>query len=175
MGISLTGVTVIFPGKGANLELAISGPIPCFHAGAGAGAAATGAGAAAALGAGGGAVAHPCRIISDEASVESVANEISRCFMVISLLFLNTFYSNCGFFNLIPFERNAYSCRLGFCLRYHSSIHPKGHFLMKLIARLSADHPISGGGGFIRAKEKLVYDHRTNVRAIKYIVKPKEL
>jgi hypothetical protein len=89
MGISLTGVTVIFPGKGANLELAISGPIPCFHAGAGAGAgaAATGAGAAAALGAGGGAVAHPCKIISDEASVESVATEISRWFMVISLLF----------------------------------------------------------------------------------------
>jgi hypothetical protein len=87
IGISLTGVTVIFPGKGANLELAISGPIPCFHAGAGA--AATGAGAASALG--GGAVAQPCRIISDEASVESVATEISRWFMVISLLFLITF------------------------------------------------------------------------------------
>ena len=169
MGISLTEVAVIFPGKGASLELAISGPIPCFHAGAGAGAgaAATGAGAAAALGAGGGAVAHPCRIISDEASVESVATEISRWFMVISLLFLITFYSNCGFFNLISFERNAYSCRLGFCLRYPSgfiprypsSIGPKGHFLMKLIARLSADHPILGGGGLIRAQEKLVYDH----------------
>jgi len=40
---------------------------------------------------GGGAVAQPCRIISDEASVESVATEISRWFMVISLLFLITF------------------------------------------------------------------------------------
>jgi hypothetical protein len=85
MGISLTGVTVILPGNGANFELAISGPIPCFHAGAGAGAAATGAGAASALG--GGAVAQPCRIMSDEASVESVATEISRWFMVISPFF----------------------------------------------------------------------------------------
>jgi hypothetical protein len=110
------------------LELAISGPIPCFHAGAGAGAAATGAGAAAALGAGGGAVAHPCRIISDEASVESVATEIRCWFMVISLLFLITFYSDYGFFNLIPFEGNEYSSALGFCLRYPSSIRPKGHF-----------------------------------------------
>jgi len=103
--------------------------MPCFHAGAGAGAgaAATGAGAASALGAGGGAVAHPCRIISDEASVESVATEISRWFMVISLLFLNTFYSNCGFFNLTPSERNGYSLELGFCPIWQQSISSEEH------------------------------------------------
>jgi hypothetical protein len=75
---------VIFPGIGANFELAISGPIPCFHAGAGAGAAATGAEVAAALG--DGAVAQPCRIMSDEANVENIATERSRCLMVISVL-----------------------------------------------------------------------------------------
>jgi hypothetical protein len=89
IGISLTGVTVIFPGKGANLELAMSGPMPCFHAGAGA--AATGAGAVSALG--GGAVAQPCRIINDEASVERVATEISRWFMVtFPFFFLTKFF-----------------------------------------------------------------------------------
>jgi hypothetical protein len=82
IGISLAVVTVIFPGIGANFELAMSGPMPCFHAGAGA--AATGAGAASALG--GGAVAQPCRIISDKASVEIDTTEISRCLMVISIL-----------------------------------------------------------------------------------------
>jgi hypothetical protein len=81
IGISLTGVTVIFPGSGANLELAISGPIPCFHAGAGA--AATGAGAgASALGAG--AVAQPCKTKSDEANAAIEAIEIDRWIMVIS-------------------------------------------------------------------------------------------
>ena len=79
---------------------------------------------------------------------------------------LNTFYSNCGFFNLISFERNAYSCRLGFCLRYRSSIRPKGHFLMKLIARLSADHPISGGGGFVILQTRLINNDRSNVGPI---------
>ena len=48
---------VIFPGIGANFELAISGPMPCFHAGAGAGAAATVDEVASALG--GGEVAQP--------------------------------------------------------------------------------------------------------------------
>jgi len=75
--------------------------MPCFHAGAGAGAgagaAATGAGAAAALGAGGGAVAHPCKIKSDEASAVSDGNEICRWFMVISLLFLNNINANYDF------------------------------------------------------------------------------
>jgi hypothetical protein len=85
IGISLAAVTVIFPAIGANFELAMSGPIPCFHAGGGAGAAATGAEAASALGEG--AVAQPCRIISDKASVENVATEIRRCLMVISILF----------------------------------------------------------------------------------------
>jgi hypothetical protein len=75
---------VIFPGIGANFEVAISGPIPCFHAGAGAGAAATGADAASAFG--GGAVAQPCRIISDNVSVDNVSTEISRWLMVISVL-----------------------------------------------------------------------------------------
>jgi hypothetical protein len=61
--------------------------MPCFHAGAGAGAAAAGAGAgASALGAG--AVAQPCKIIKDEASVDKVATEISRWLMVISLLLI---------------------------------------------------------------------------------------
>ena len=73
--------------------------------------------------------------------------------------FLITFYSNSGFFNLISFEGNGYSLKLGFRLRYPSFIRPKGHFLMKLVARLSADHPILGGGRLIRAQEKLVYDH----------------
>jgi hypothetical protein len=87
IGISPAAVTVIFPGIGANFELAISGPIPCFHAGAGAGAgaAARGAGATSALG--GGAVAQPCKISSDKPSVENIATEISRCFMFISVLF----------------------------------------------------------------------------------------
>jgi hypothetical protein len=79
IGISLAAVTVIFPGIGANFELAISAPMPCFHAGA------AGAGAASALG--GGAVAQPCRIINDKASVENVATEVSCCLMVISVLF----------------------------------------------------------------------------------------
>jgi hypothetical protein len=83
IGISLAAVVVIFPGIGANLEVAISGPMPCFHAGAGA--AAAGAGAVSALG--GGEVAQPCRIIKDMARVESVAAEISRCVIVISILF----------------------------------------------------------------------------------------
>ena len=52
--------------------------------GAGAGAAAAGAGAVSALG--GGVVAQPCRIIKDMVRVESVAAEISRCVMVISIL-----------------------------------------------------------------------------------------
>jgi hypothetical protein len=88
IGISAGAVTVIFPGIGANFELAISGPIPCFHAGAGA--AATGAGVASALG--GGAVAQPCRVISDKASVEKVATEISLWLMVISVLFLESYF-----------------------------------------------------------------------------------
>jgi hypothetical protein len=96
IGISLAAVTVIFPGIGANFELAMSGPIPCFHAGAGA--AATGAGVTSALGVGD--VAQPCRIISDKASVENVAVEISRCLMVISILLYWVDNST----NLIPME-----------------------------------------------------------------------
>jgi hypothetical protein len=88
IGISLAAVTVIFPGIGANFELAISGPIPCFQAGA----AATGAGAGAASALGGGAVAQPCRIISGKASVENVAAEISCCLMIIYLPLIAIFY-----------------------------------------------------------------------------------
>ncbi|MBM3348865.1 MAG: hypothetical protein FJY58_04065 [Betaproteobacteria bacterium] len=76
----------------------MSPTIPCFQAGvgaaatgAGAGAAATGAGAAAtgteagasALGAE--VVAQPCRIVKDEARVESVTTEISCLFILMSL------------------------------------------------------------------------------------------
>jgi hypothetical protein len=68
-GISLAGVTVNLPAKGANLELDISAPIPCFHAGAGAGAgaaAAAGAGAVAAFGASF-VLEQPCKPIADVA------------------------------------------------------------------------------------------------------------
>jgi hypothetical protein len=75
-------VVVIFPGIGAKVEVAISEPIPCFHIGAGA--AATGAEVVSALG--GGVVEQPCRIIKDMVKVESVATEISRWDMVISIL-----------------------------------------------------------------------------------------
>jgi hypothetical protein len=122
IGISLAAVTVIFPGIGANFELAISGPIPCFHAGAGAGAAATGAGAASALG--GGAVAQPCRIISDKASVENVAAEISRWLMVISVLFNKIVNS----VNLNPLDAYGYSLELGFCPIQGKYIGPVAHF-----------------------------------------------
>jgi hypothetical protein len=71
---------VIFPGIGAKVEVAISGPMPCFHAGA------AGAGAFSALG--GGVVAQPCKIIKDRVRVESVATEISLWDMVVSILFL---------------------------------------------------------------------------------------
>jgi hypothetical protein len=67
---------VIFPGIGAKVEVAISAPMPCFHAGAG---------AVSALG--GGVVEQPCRIIKDMVKVESVADEISRWDMVVSILF----------------------------------------------------------------------------------------
>jgi hypothetical protein len=99
-------VTVIFPGIGANFELAISGPMPCFHAGG----AATGAGATSALG--GGDVAQPCKIRSDKVSVENVATEISRCLMAISILLYWVDNST----NLIPMEAKRYSLELGFCL-----------------------------------------------------------
>jgi hypothetical protein len=82
MGMSPADVTVIFPGIGARVEVAISGPMPCFHAGA----AATGAGAASAFG--GGAVAQPCKIIKDRVRVESVAAEIICWVMVISIFFM---------------------------------------------------------------------------------------
>jgi hypothetical protein len=109
IGISLAAVTVIFPGIGANFELAISGPMPCFHAGAGAGAAATGAELASALGVG--AVAQPCRIISDKASVDNVATEISRWLMVISVFV----YKRVNTLNLNPLKAYGYSSALGFC------------------------------------------------------------
>jgi hypothetical protein len=60
--------------------------MPCFHAGA----AATVDAVASALG--GGAVAQPCRIISDKASDENVAAEISCCLMIIYLPLIAIFY-----------------------------------------------------------------------------------
>jgi hypothetical protein len=66
-GISLAGVTVNLPAKGANLELDISAPIPCFHAGAGAAAAGAGAGATAAFGASL-VLEQPCKPIADDAN-----------------------------------------------------------------------------------------------------------
>ena len=89
IGISLAGVTVILPAIGASFELAISGPMPCFHAGAGA--AATGA----ALGASAlelASVAQPCKIKIDEAMAVIDINEIDLCFIFVFLLFITWFY-----------------------------------------------------------------------------------
>jgi hypothetical protein len=108
IGISPAAVTVIFPGIGAKVEEAISGPMPCFHAGA------AGAGAISALG--GGEVAQPCKIIKDIARVESVETEISRWVMVNSILFLSKFIFIVSAINLIVFLSNGYSLVLGFCL-----------------------------------------------------------
>jgi hypothetical protein len=110
--MSPADVTVIFPGIGAKVEVAISGPMPCFHAGAGA--AAAGAGAVSALGEG--VVAQPCRIINDMVRVESVATEISRWVMVISILFMTKLICIVSALNLILFQSNSYRLILGFCL-----------------------------------------------------------
>jgi hypothetical protein len=92
--------------------VAISGPIPCFHAGAGA--VALGAGAVSALG--GGVVEQPWRIINDKVRVENVAAEISRWVMVFSIQFLTKFIYIVSAINLILFLSNGYSLVLGFCL-----------------------------------------------------------
>jgi hypothetical protein len=114
IGISLAGVTVILPAIGASFELAMSGPMPCFHAGAGA--AATGA----ALGASAlelESVAQPCKARSDEASTVMDANEIYLCFIFIFLLFMTWFYERVRPPNLVSFGQNGYSRRLWFLPR----------------------------------------------------------
>jgi hypothetical protein len=80
--------------------VAISGPIPCFQAGAGA--AATGAAlGASALGAG--VVAQPCKIKIDEAIAVIDINEIFLCFIFILLLFITWFYFRVSAFKFNPF------------------------------------------------------------------------
>ena len=64
----MAGVAVILPAIGASLELDISAPIPCFHAGAGAGLGASATGLVA--------VEHPCKPINEDAS-KAVANGMS--------------------------------------------------------------------------------------------------
>jgi hypothetical protein len=115
IGISPAGVTVILPAIGASFEVAMSGPMPCFHAGAGA--AATGA----ALGAsalGGGAVAQPCKAKSDEASTVMDVNEIYFCFIFVFLLLMTWFYERVRLPNLVSFDRYGYGRRLWFLPRY---------------------------------------------------------